>query len=75
MGTPLQQQIVLFKNLLSDGTVPQSKIDFHDFCEFDSIKGRYGWVKDHNFSPEYKKEIERGNLEPEDDQSDDPFSL
>jgi protein-L-isoaspartate(D-aspartate) O-methyltransferase len=75
MGTPLQQQIVLFKNLLSDGTTPQSRIEFHDFCEFDSIKGRYGWAENLNFSPEYKKEIERGNREPEDDQPEDPFSL
>jgi protein-L-isoaspartate(D-aspartate) O-methyltransferase len=75
MGTPIQQQIILFKNLLSDGSIPQSKIEFHDFCEFDSIVGRYGWRKKIEFSPEYKKEIERGSLEPEEDQSDDPFSL
>ncbi len=76
MGTPLQQQIVLFKNILSDGTAPQSLVEFHDFCEFDSIKGRYGWTESLTFSPEYTKEIERGSREAEDDdQSEDPFSL
>lgn len=75
MGTPLQQQVVLFRNLLSDDNIPRSKIEFHDFCQFDSIKGRYGWTRDMNFSPEYKKEAERGDRKPEDDQSDDPFSL
>ncbi len=75
MGTPLQQQIILFRNLLSDGSIPQSRVEFHDFCQFDSIRGRYGWNKDLDFSPEYNKEIERGTREPEDDQSEDPFSL